>query len=157
MAISIKNLNKDYNGHSVFEGFSIDFKDNVINCILGESGCGKTTLLNIISGLEDFGGGNITGVDNSTFSYIFQEPRLLDWYNVRRNMEYILEDSGISGWQVAAQVHCFPRRALPGAFHPFIPGHRARVRVWLWPGLGDSPAVAQPGGIVQPGTWKPSR
>ncbi|MDX1358044.1 MAG: ABC transporter ATP-binding protein [Clostridia bacterium] len=98
MAISIKNLNKDYNGHSVFEGFSIDFKDNVIKCILGESGCGKTTLLNIISGLEDFGGGNITGVDNNTFSYIFQEPRLLEWYNVRRNMEYVLEGSGISGW-----------------------------------------------------------
>jgi NitT/TauT family transport system ATP-binding protein len=98
MAISIKNLSKDYNGHSVFENFSIDFKDNVINCILGESGCGKTTLLNIISGLEDFGEGAITGVDNSTFSYIFQEPRLLGWYNVRRNMEYVLEDSGIPGW-----------------------------------------------------------
>ncbi len=98
MAISIKNLTKIYDSHTVFEDFSIDFNDNVINCILGESGCGKTTLLNIISGLTDYSGGEISGVNSSTFSYIFQEPRLLSWYNVRRNMEYVLENSGLPGW-----------------------------------------------------------
>lgn len=99
MAISIKNLIKEYDAHSVFNDFSIDFNDNVINCILGESGCGKTTLLNVISGLEEFSGGEISGVEGSTFSYIFQEPRLLKWYNVRQNMEYVLKDSGMPGWE----------------------------------------------------------
>lgn len=98
MAISIKNLTKTYDSHSVFEDFSIDFDDNVINCILGESGCGKTTLLNVISGLTDFSDGEISGVNNSSFSYIFQEPRLLNWYNVRRNMEYVLKDSKVPKW-----------------------------------------------------------
>jgi len=95
MALKIKNLTKEYNGHKVLDNFSINFDDNVINCILGESGCGKTTLLNVISGLEDFTAGEITGVNNSTFSYIFQETRLLKWYNVRKNIEYVLEDCNI--------------------------------------------------------------
>ncbi len=96
MALRIKNLTKEYNGHKVLDNFSINFDDNVINCILGESGCGKTTLLNVISGLEDFTSGEITGVNNSTFSYIFQETRLLKWYNVRKNIEYVLEDCSIT-------------------------------------------------------------
>ncbi|MBN2558931.1 MAG: ABC transporter ATP-binding protein [Clostridia bacterium] len=91
MPLRISELVKSYDGHVVFDGFTIDFNDNEINCILGESGCGKTTLLNIIAGLEDFGEGSIEGINGSTFSYIFQEPRLLDWYNVRQNMEFVFE------------------------------------------------------------------
>ena len=99
MAISIKNLTKEYSGLKVFENFSIDFDDNVINCILGESGCGKTTLLNIISSIENYSKGEITGVEGCTFSYIFQEPRLLNWYNVRENMKYVMDDCGIPGFE----------------------------------------------------------
>lgn len=95
MALSIKNLTKEYDGNKVLDNFSIDFDDNVINCILGESGCGKTTLLNIISGLENYTKGDISGINGSTFSYIFQEPRLLEWYNVRKNMEFVLADFNI--------------------------------------------------------------
>lgn len=95
MAISIKNLTKEYDGSIVLDSFSIDFDDNVINCILGESGCGKTTILNVISGLLDYTKGDITGINGSTFSYIFQEPRLLEWYNVRENIEFVLADCKI--------------------------------------------------------------
>lgn len=96
MALSIKNLTKEYDGNIVLDNFSIDFSDNVINCILGESGCGKTTLLNIISGLEKYSKGEITGINKSTFSYIFQEPRLLEWYNVRKNIEFVLSDCNLT-------------------------------------------------------------
>lgn len=94
MPLTIRNLNKTYGEHKVFENFNIDFDDNVINCILGQSGCGKTTLLNIISGLEDYTKGELRGINDSSFSYIFQEPRLLDWYTVRQNMEYVLKNTG---------------------------------------------------------------
>ncbi len=90
MPLEIKGLGKKYDKHIIFRDFNITFKDNVINCILGASGCGKTTLLNIISGLDKYDQGEILGVENTTFSYIFQEPRLLDWYTVEENMWYVM-------------------------------------------------------------------
>ena len=90
MPLEIKGLGKKYDKHIIFRDFDITFKDNVINCILGASGCGKTTLLNIISGLDKYEQGEILGVENTTFSYIFQEPRLLDWYTVEENMWYVM-------------------------------------------------------------------
>jgi len=88
--LEIKGLGKKYDKHIIFRDFDITFKDNVINCILGASGCGKTTLLNIISGLDKYDQGEILGVENTTFSYIFQEPRILDWYTVEENMWYVM-------------------------------------------------------------------
>ena len=96
MSLEIRKLGKSYGKQTVFENFNIKFEDNVINCILGASGCGKTTLLNIISGLEDYDYGEIIGTEGKNFSYIFQEPRLLDWYTVRENMEFVMGPLGIS-------------------------------------------------------------
>lgn len=90
MPLVINKLNKKYGNQVVFDNLEITFDDNVINCILGASGCGKTTLLNIISGLEKYEYGDIKGAEEATFSYIFQEPRLLDWYSVEENMWYIM-------------------------------------------------------------------
>ncbi|MBN1623366.1 MAG: ABC transporter ATP-binding protein [Clostridia bacterium] len=90
MPLVISKLNKKYGSQVIFHNLNISFDDNVINCILGASGCGKTTLLNIISGLEKYEHGEIRGAEGATFSYIFQEPRLLDWYTVEKNMWYIM-------------------------------------------------------------------
>lgn len=92
MPLRVKNLKKDYKGNIILDGFNISFDDNVINCILGESGCGKTTLLNIIAGLEPYEEGSIDGIDGCSFSYIFQETRLLPWFTVRQNMEFVMAD-----------------------------------------------------------------
>ena len=90
MPLEIKKLKKSYGDLVIFDNLDISFDDNVINCILGASGCGKTTLLNIISGLENYEQGEIHGAEGATFSYIFQEPRLLDWYTVEQNMWYVM-------------------------------------------------------------------
>ena len=45
----IENININYGNDIVYENFSIELKDNKINCIIGSSGCGKTTLLNYIA------------------------------------------------------------------------------------------------------------
>jgi len=72
--------------------FSIDTGDFVI--ILGESGCGKTTLLNLLAGLEPPSSGSIhvdgkqiSGIHPSR-SMIFQQPSLLPWLSVRDNVAY---------------------------------------------------------------------
>lgn len=86
MEIKLEKIEKSFRGNRLYKDFSIEFEDGKINCILGESGCGKTTLLNIISGLEDFDYGEVFGIE-SRISYVFQEDRLIEWKNVYENME----------------------------------------------------------------------
>lgn len=92
MDIVIKNLNKSYGEKIIFENFEITFKENEVNTIVGKSGCGKTTLLRIISGMENKNSGEIEGADLGSISYIFQEDRLIDWLTVEENIEFVLKN-----------------------------------------------------------------
>lgn len=103
MNINIRNLNKVYGSEQIFKNFNIEFSDDNINCIVGKSGCGKSTLLNIIAGLIDIQGGEINGAALSDISYIFQEDRLIEWLNVKENLELTLKkyfDSSILGVKI---------------------------------------------------------
>ena len=61
--LKLENITKDYKtGNSIvhaLKGISIEFKENEFVSILGQSGCGKTTLLNIIGGLDRYTSGNL--------------------------------------------------------------------------------------------------
>jgi ABC-type nitrate/sulfonate/bicarbonate transport system, ATPase component len=93
MALAIKNLCKSYPGIQIFDGLDMDVQENKITCILGPSGIGKTTLLNIISGITPPDSGNISDFEGKDFSYIFQEPRLLYWKTVYENISFVLKDT----------------------------------------------------------------
>lgn len=80
------SLCKSYSARKIFEEFSLPIEDGKILCILGESGGGKTTLLNILAGLTSYRG-TLSGVPEQV-SYIFQEPRLLPNLTVRGNLRY---------------------------------------------------------------------
>ncbi len=89
--IKLNNICKSYNHDLIYENFNIEFEENKISCILGPSGIGKTTLVNMIAGLINPDSGKIVLPPNTTFSYVFQEPRLLEWYNVHDNLDIVLK------------------------------------------------------------------
>lgn len=61
--LRLKNITKDYGGAGntvhALKGISLDFRKNEFVSILGQSGCGKTTLLNIIGGLDKYTSGDL--------------------------------------------------------------------------------------------------
>ena len=80
-------ISKSYKNQVVFDNFELEIKDGQILCVLGESGGGKTTLLNILAGLTAYEG-NIDGAPKKV-GYIFQEPRLLPNLTVEENLRYV--------------------------------------------------------------------
>ena len=86
--IEIKNLTKIYPQNTVYENFNVSFKKGEITCLLGESGCGKTTLLNVLANLTEYSG----QVPKLNVSYIFQKPNLLPNLTVYQNLQIVNND-----------------------------------------------------------------
>lgn len=84
--INLKNITKKYEDEVIFENFNLSIPQNKITCILGESGVGKTTLLNMIARITEYQG-EISLVDK--IAYIFQEPRLIPSLTVEENLKFI--------------------------------------------------------------------
>lgn len=86
--IKLENVSKKYKDKNVFDNFCLEIEDNAVTAILGESGVGKTTLLNILSGATEYTGkisGNYDGI-----SFVFQEDRLIPFKTINENLEFVL-------------------------------------------------------------------
>ncbi|KGN03017.1 ABC transporter [Clostridium novyi A str. 4570] len=88
--LNLIDVYKKYGNEKIFEKFNMSLKKNSINAILGPSGTGKTTLLNIISGIEDIDSGEVI-YNGNNISYIFQEDRLIPWLSVYDNIAFVLK------------------------------------------------------------------
>ena len=74
-------------GREIFRGFRLDIGAGEFVALLGESGIGKTTLLNIVAGLDrDYHGTVSLGATSPRLGYAFQNPRLLPWRSVLENV-----------------------------------------------------------------------
>jgi len=99
LKIDIKKITKVYTSpkkedHIILKDISFSIEPGDFVIILGESGCGKTTLLNLLAGLEKPTSGSIyvddqkiTGIHPSR-SMLFQQPALIPWLNVKENVAY---------------------------------------------------------------------
>lgn len=92
MAIKIENLSKSFGEKSIIRDVSFTVPDKGIFGIFGDSGCGKTTLLRIISGLDTPSSGKISGNENLKLSVVFQEDNLLPNQTVLKNVSIISDD-----------------------------------------------------------------
>lgn len=84
MDIIVSNLCKSYDGKAVLTDFNATFPTGKTTCLLGRSGCGKTTLLHILMGLVKADSGEISGIPRK-ISAVFQENRLCTGLSVGRN------------------------------------------------------------------------
>lgn len=113
--LQLKNIKKDYlSGDETvhaLKGIDISFRENEFVSILGQSGCGKTTLLNIIGGLDRYTSGDLVINGRSTkefrdrdwdtyrnhsVGFVFQSYNLIPHQNVLSNVELALTLSGVS-------------------------------------------------------------
>ena len=113
--LKLKSIKKDYMaGDSVvhaLKGIDLEFRENEFVAILGHSGCGKTTLLNIIGGLDQYTSGdliingkstkNFTDGDwdtyrNHSIGFVFQSYNLIPHQTVLSNVELALTLSGVA-------------------------------------------------------------
>ena len=104
--IEIKNLHKSFEDCKLFSNFNMTVKNGEFVILSGVSGCGKTTLLNIIGSIEKIDDGEILvdGIDitkqknqleyfRTKVGFLFQNFALVDNKTVRENLELIRNDS----------------------------------------------------------------
>lgn len=83
--IVLTGISKSFPGKTVLADFSLVFPCGKITCIKGASGCGKTTLLRILAGLEKADSGTIEGIPEH-ISFVFQEDRLCEDFSAMSNI-----------------------------------------------------------------------
>lgn len=91
MKIILRNVKKEFDGQLVYEDLNCCFSNDQINCIMGKSGIGKTTLLRLIMGALRVDAGVIEGVEGKKIRVLFQEDRLLEKNTVLDNLLLVLD------------------------------------------------------------------
>ena len=113
--LKLKNIKKEYltgeNKVEALKGINIEFRKSEFVSILGQSGCGKTTLLNIIGGLDRYTSGDLVingkstkkfknkdwdSYRNYSIGFVFQSYNLIPHQTVLSNVELALTISGVS-------------------------------------------------------------
>lgn len=95
--VVVKNLTKSFGKLLVLDNISFSVEDGEFLCIVGPTGCGKTTFLNSLVKLYDIDTGSITidgeevNLRKHSIAYIMQEYSAMPWLTVRENIEFGLK------------------------------------------------------------------
>ena len=97
--IELQHIWKQFGSRIIFSDLNLNFQSGIVYALIGDSGCGKTTLLNMLAKLETFDKGEIvykgkslTSIKNEEFyrnelGYLFQNFGLLESQTIRENLE----------------------------------------------------------------------
>ena len=91
--VILKNISKEFKGRMVLNDFSIIIEEGKSIAVMGHSGGGKSTLLNIIAGLVTPDSGEIQGLEEKKISYLFQTDRLFENYSVMSNIKAVCPEA----------------------------------------------------------------
>lgn len=134
--IQLKNIEKSFlvEGQplEVLKDFNLTVPHHAITVILGKSGCGKTTLLRIIGGLDKDFQGTVTYPEKSKTAIVFQEPRLMPWLTVWKNIVFGLKKKEIREEKIRELI------ALTG-----LSGFENALPCQLSGGMGQRTAIAR--------------
>lgn len=86
MSIRIEHLSKAFDGKKVLENFSCELPEQGVVAMMGRSGIGKSTLINLLLGLRKPDSGKIILPHGLKFSVVFQEDRLIEHMTARDNL-----------------------------------------------------------------------
>ena len=97
--IELQHIWKQFGSRIIFSDLNLNFQSGMVYALIGDSGCGKTTLLNMLAKLETFDkgeifykGNSLTSIKNEEFyrnelGYLFQNFGLLESQTIRENLE----------------------------------------------------------------------
>lgn len=95
--ITVRDLTKSFDDLLVLDNISFDVYEGEFLCIVGPTGCGKTTFLNVLTKLHPASQGDIY-IDGEpadprkhNISFVFQEPSTMPWLTVEENIRFGLE------------------------------------------------------------------
>jgi nitrate/nitrite transport system ATP-binding protein len=110
--LQVSELAKRYAAATIFEGVNFAIEKGQFVCVIGHSGCGKTTILNILAGLEDASGGVVV-MDNREVAgpsldrgVVFQGHALLPWLSVMSNIAFAVKSRWPQWNRIQLQTHC---------------------------------------------------
>ena len=111
--VRIEGVSKHFDGFAAVDRVELDIYKSELFCLLGASGCGKTTLLRILAGLERPTQGRVVidGIDVTDLppyerpvNMMFQSYALFPHMTVEGNVAYGLKKEGLSAGEIAARV-----------------------------------------------------
>ncbi|WP_456328809.1 ABC transporter ATP-binding protein [Archaeoglobus sp.] len=104
MALTVEGLKKSYGNLKVLDGVTFSVEEGEFVCLIGESGCGKTTILKIIAGLERPDEGRVDFKGVNRMGFVFQDDRLLPWKTVYGNIQFALKAMGVEDGDVVRRI-----------------------------------------------------